>query len=181
MSPPGDLQPKHVAAPIFFGIDGYYLRTLVCILFVTAAGILLMIAAFSYFRNSAFVRRASYVQGKVVQLEERRGEGGSYFRAIFEFRDAAGAVYTVRDSVGSYPASYAVGDSVSVLFEPTDPKKAKLDSFNSLWGMSFVMGILGGVSLFFALIIYAITEFCIRRHSSRLANPTKSNAALASQ
>ena len=148
-----------------------YIRSLVHFLCLLAAGICLIIGAVSYFHNAAFVRGASRVQGMVVRVEEQRGhDGGSKFLSIFEFRDAAGTSHTIRDSVSSRPASHAVGDSVSVLFDPATPDTARLDSFPSLWGLCLVMMGLGVVSLFFSLALFIGTAIYRRMHMRRSPN-----------
>jgi hypothetical protein len=48
----------------------------------------------------------------------------------------------VSDS-GNNPASYSVGESVSLLYDPQHPEKASINSFTSLWLLPILLGILG--------------------------------------
>ena len=54
---------------------------------------------------------------------------------------------------GSRPAPYDIGDGVDVLYDPKDPRDARIDSFRGLWLGAAIAGSLG---LFFAGIAWLI-------------------------
>jgi len=52
-------------------------------------------------------------------------------------------------TIRAYPAKYAVGDAVRVLYEADCPEQARIRSFHALWFICFLFGGLG--LLFFAV------------------------------
>jgi hypothetical protein len=55
--------------------------------------------------------------------------------------------------VGSSPPAYEVGERVTILYDPTSPKEAKINSFGELWLWPLLLGILGGLDLLTGLFL----------------------------
>ncbi len=87
-------------------------------------------------------------------IEQKDKDEGTVYFPVFTFTDAQGTVHTIHSSSGSSPPDYEVGDSVPVLYSPNDPENAKIDSFFSVWGISLITGILGGIYLPAGLIVW---------------------------
>ena len=97
--------------------------------------------------TQAFLAVAIGADGTVVRLEyERSGSdsGGAYY-PIVQFLLRTGETIEFRSSVGSSPPSYRRGEAVRVLYDPTAPESAEIDSFFSLWFGPIVLGFLGSV------------------------------------
>ncbi len=78
--------------------------------------------------------------GTVVRLNEQSdGEGGccTYVPVIdFNVNDQ---VYTFEGDNASYPPAYAVGEQVSVLYDPTNPNTAQIDSLFERWAFPVII------------------------------------------
>jgi Protein of unknown function (DUF3592) len=116
--------------------------------FLIASGaICLLVALISALYFWHFVRTASHADGKIIRMIEQQDNDGTAYFPVFTFRDAQGAEHTIHSSSGSFPPDYEVGDTVPVLYSPTDPTNAKIGSLFSVWGISLITGILGGIDL----------------------------------
>ena len=94
-----------------------------------------------------FLAVAKSADGTVVRLEYERSSsssGGAYY-PIVRFLLRTGETFEFRSSVGSSPPSYRRGESVRVLYDPTAPESAEIDSFFSLWFAPILLGFLGSV------------------------------------
>lgn len=85
-----------------------------------------------------------------------------------EFSTASGESVSFRGSVCSKPPAYAVGERVRVLYPPTAPASARIDSFRENW---FVSLVLGGIGAGFVLIGSALVlpPLLARRRARALA------------
>lgn len=86
-------------------------------------------------------RNSTSVSGIVIGLEKRvfnPGSAGVYCPTI-EFTASSGEAIRFESSFGTMPASYKVGDAVTVFYNPSNPKEAEIDSGISKW---FVPGCL---------------------------------------
>ncbi|MEI5102809.1 DUF3592 domain-containing protein [Streptomyces sp. PmtG] len=116
--------------------------------------------------SASFLMDAERVQGKVVALEGRGGgdvgpvDDTAY--PVVEFRSADGAVHTFRDSAGSSPPAYEVGERVEVLYHADSPGDARIKGFLSLWLLPVI---LGGIGLIFTGIGTAFALVARRRSS----------------
>ncbi|AZQ75287.1 DUF3592 domain-containing protein [Streptomyces luteoverticillatus] len=108
-----------------------------------AVGVLCLVVGLVFAGVSvSFLTDAKRARGTVVALD--RQVDAAY--PVVEFTPAGGTPRKFRDSAGSDPASYEVGERVEVLYRPGSPKDARINGFLSLW-----LGplILGGVGLAF--------------------------------
>jgi hypothetical protein len=98
------------------------------------AAILAVYSAYDTYRVSRDWKSAT---ASVVDLEAvgRRG-----FSPVLEF-SFNDSTYRFRSNVASSPAPYAIGEDVEILFDPTDPVHAVIDSF----GDRYVGVIVGGI------------------------------------
>ena len=91
---------------------------------------------------------ATHATGQVVALEEDR-EGGA--APVVEFTPAEGSTVRFRGSVFTTPSAFAVGESVTVLYDPHRPEAASIDSVTEQWFCPAMAGFFGGVALLVAL------------------------------
>ncbi len=123
-----------------------------------------------------FLAVAKGTDGSVVRLEyERSGSksGGSYY-PIVRFLLRTGETIEFSSSVGSNPPSYRRGEPVRVLYDPTAPESAEIDSFFSLWFAPILLGFLGSVFSAFGVgywgwcIARVRREAWLARHGRRI-------------
>lgn len=135
-------------------------------IFLGVAGIMLAIAAFSAFNAVRTQSREQSAPGQVVALVASRtrdsntGEIKAYTYPVVEFAAPGQPLQTVQMSVGSWPPAYAEGDSVTVLYDPQQPRNARIKSFSStllLWLLPVLSTVLGGsflIATLFAIKVW---------------------------
>ena len=95
--------------------------------------------------------------GAVTDLIAGSGsDGDTVYYPRVRFVTQSGDVIEFTSSSGTSPPAFEVGEAVSVLYEPTSPGNARINSFFQLWllpiilgGMGSVFGIIGGAGLIF--------------------------------
>lgn len=132
------------------------MKTLTVLKYVCAlVGVGLLIGAgVSLAHTRSFLAQASRTQGTVVALLPRFSNNSSNssnstsptFAPMVRFSHN-GQVIDFTSSASSNPPSYRVGESVPVLYLPTPPFQARIDSFFSLWGTGAILGGLGVIFL----------------------------------
>jgi hypothetical protein len=105
-----------------------------------------------------FLHNSTRVAGEVVALKERydsKSESIQY-APVFRFAASDGKAYTIASKISTDPASFAVGDTIEVLYRQNDPQTARINSFWQMWLVSTVLvcigvalGLLGWVLLIF--------------------------------
>ncbi|GGZ86903.1 DUF3592 domain-containing protein [Streptomyces bluensis] len=114
----------------------------------------------------SFLVDAERARGTVVALEWRnddhngasrktRGNNRPAAYPVVEFTSAEGTPRKFRDSTGSNPPSYEVGEEVEVLYRADSPEDARIKGFASLWLLPLVFGgiglLIGGIGTVVAL------------------------------
>lgn len=103
-------------------------------------GIMCGLAGLIAFTSSrAFVTRARRARGVVVSLSDDR-TGTTYATVHFRTADREDVTFTTR--LTGAPSRRRVGQKLRVLYLPTHPRRARLDSFRSLWLPSLLFGTL---------------------------------------
>ena len=130
------------------------------------AGIMLLVAGTSAFNALAKISREESAPGRVVDMIERRQYVNEqdriveeYYYPVVEYVSNDGKRHTVQLSEGSNPASYEVGDEVTVLYEPEHPLDARIKSFGSsalMWVLPSITGILGVAFLVAVLVVWKV-------------------------
>ena len=122
-------------------------------------------------RTVQFKKTAVEVQGAVIELKEGSSSDHSHpvYYPIIRYADTAGQEHTLYSGTGSFPPAYAVGDRVSVLYNPANPKDAKVNSFSDLWLLPLILGILGGFDLLVGLFLFFGVPFIVGWAEKRAA------------
>jgi hypothetical protein len=130
------------------------------------AGIMLLVAGISSFNAIAKISREASAPGRVVDMIERRQYVNEqdriveeYYYPVVEYVSSDGKRHTVQLSEGSNPASYEIGDEVTVLYEPEHPLDARIKSFDSsalMWVLPVITGILGLAFLVAVLAVWKV-------------------------
>lgn len=114
--------------------------------FLGLAGIA-MLAGSVWLSNDTreFVASAEVADGKVVELNYQSSSDGGAYYPVVRFKPVGGVEIEFESGLGSSPASYDRGESVSVLYDPSDPDNAEINSFMALWFAPIVVGFMGTV------------------------------------
>jgi hypothetical protein len=102
------------------------------------------------------ISREMEAPGRVVEMITRRDEqGNEFYYPVVAFALADGSRRTVQMAEGSWPPAYAVGDEVTVLYDPEKPLEARMKSTSgtvSLWIWTLVSGILAAAFILATLL-----------------------------
>lgn len=117
-----------------------------------ALGVVLLV------RYRQFLARALRVPGVVVTLIASRSSssgpgrsnGGITYRPVFRFQTYEGMDVEVTSNTGSNPPPAREGEQVNVLYDPADPRKARLDKFGQRGGF------IGWIFVAFGVVFTAI-------------------------
>jgi hypothetical protein len=122
----------------------------------------------------SFVVDAERAPGTVVDLKWQQSHSSSSRKSggnkqpmaypAVDFTSADGKPREFRDSTGSNPPSYGVGDRVEVLYRADDPADARINGFLSLWLLPLIFS---GIGLLVAGIGTAVALVSRRRSRSR--------------
>lgn len=97
-----------------------------------------------------FVRAAERASGVVTKIVGKRGARGmTLYHPVVRFRPAEGVdefVFTAKP--GLWPSPFAVGDEVTVAYDPDAPEQAMIVSFWTLWFLPAAMAALGLACVF---------------------------------
>jgi hypothetical protein len=103
-------------------------------------------ALFWYQSVKSFVAGASLAQGTVVELSRSQsGSDSPTYRPVVRFNAPNGQAVEFTSSMGSNPPSYRKGETVEVLYTPSDPQHAMINGFLPLWGGPLIVGGMGSV------------------------------------
>ena len=101
--------------------------------------------------NWNYVSHAGRADGVVIENQEHLGYSRSshrrliFYRPVFEFYDANGAVHRAVEKSGSRPPMWSVGDKVGVLYDKKNPDLARIDSWKTIWMWPVVLVVCGAV------------------------------------
>jgi len=117
------------------------------ILFSVAGLAICTLAASLLIETLHFRTNALSTAGIVTQLQQsttgRPGNSSTDYATVVEFYDRSHRLHTYTSSTGSSPPSYAVGQRVSIMYDPANPSSARIDNFGDMWLSSVLLGSLG--------------------------------------
>lgn len=131
--------------------------------FGTIGLVFLTVALFSARSDYAFRKGAVSTTGTVVDLERSGGNDNTY-KPVFEFVDRNDRKHRGVGSVASSPPAFHRGEEVRVLYNPSDPEGARLDSFLENW---FLPVLFGGMGTLFAGVAAGCGLIAWRRRQTR--------------
>ena len=101
----------------------------------------------------------------VIQSEKSQGtliEFDSKYAPVVEFRDSLGNLHQFTSKLTSFPPVGRVGDEINILYNPSKPNKAKINSFLEIWFFAIVFGGLGIIQFFVFWGLSTLTKRSIR-------------------
>jgi hypothetical protein len=91
--------------------------------------------------------------GEVIEL---RREGDMY-APVVRFKLVDGEERTVKDLASGAP-DFALGDRVTILYMPQDPRDFRIDTFDRLWGSAIIVTLFGAFWLMFGMVAWALSQ-----------------------
>ena len=144
---------------------------------LSSALVLLALGGSCYGRAVRFKKTAAEAQGTVIELRADSGNHGTTFYPIIKFADQTGHGHTLYSSTGSYPPAYEVGERVSVLYDPANPKDARINSFVGLWLWPLILAVMGGLDVLTGLFLFFGVPLIIAWAERRAAERPPQQAA----
>jgi len=123
---------------------------------------------FSYLRSNLILENGVHTIGKVTQVfRDIHAKRPDYYFPIIDFQNEEKKNYSFKSDVGyTSPGEYQVGQTVSIIYNPSNPTEAKIDSFIGIWWSTILPILIGfifsslGVAIYFeARKKYNLTEF----------------------
>lgn len=140
--------------------------------FMIIGGLMLVAALWFYQHTQQFLQTATQAEGIVVAFVESRQANSKtiQYAPVVRYVAQDGREIEFKSSVSSYPAGYELGEKVPLFYLASEPEKAKLSAYFSLWGGATILGILGAVffSIGAAIMLFA-------KHSNRNEAYLKTN------
>lgn len=112
------------------------------------------IAYYLYNQEVNFLKISLPAQGVVIGLAEHvdSESNDSAYSPVVEFTTKKGETSQFESNIQSNPPSYRKGDQVPVLYDPSNPSRAHIDS---PWDSWLTCGIIGGIGgIFFIVTIF---------------------------
>src|SRR4051812_70380 len=113
----------------------------------TAVGLAMLAGALYWFQATrSFIAGAALAPGTVIDLEaSRSSDSSTTWRPVVRFSLPGGQTVQFSSGMSSNPPGYRKGEQVEVLYQPSQPYNAKLNSFGPLWGGALLVGGMGAV------------------------------------
>jgi hypothetical protein len=117
--------------------------------FIPLGLLLLLGAAWTVSSTRTWLAHAVEVEGKVIEMVRTRDrENTTYlFAPVVRFQTVEGATVEFESMVRSNPPGYRTGQTVTVFYDPDEPRSAAIKGFFSLWMMPMILGFIGSVFL----------------------------------
>jgi hypothetical protein len=132
----------------------------VSIIFFIVGFVLLCVAGFLTWRTSRFTERAQSTTGTVTALvPDHNSNGKTTYAPVFSFKAADGKTYSITSSASNNPPAFNVNDDVTVLYDPSNPSGARIDSTFQLWGAPMILGSVGA----FMVAMASVFTLTLRR------------------
>jgi hypothetical protein len=125
---------------------------------------------FAYRSNQQFLQSSLKSKGTVTSLDLRHSSDSSSYHPVVQFRTLKNQIINFTSSVGSNPASYQVGETVEVNYDPTNPNSAKINDFSSNWLTVLILSVMGTVFSSLGLILPVNTIRLSRKKKWLLEN-----------
>jgi len=129
---------------------------------------LLGVAVFLAIDTRHDIATAVRADGIVTDLIVDSDSDSDTYHPHVRFVTARGEAVEFTSSVGSNPAGFDIGEHVIVLYDPSNPQDARIDSFVQLWFVPLIVG-------FFGLVFATpggVASIVLLRWSRRPSGPT---------
>jgi Protein of unknown function (DUF3592) len=127
-------------------------------LIVAGAGLFLL-GAHLHKKTVLFLDTADRAQGVVVEMVSNHSSDSITWSPVVEF-EAGGRKQRFKDSMGSNPPSYRTGERVGVLYDPANPRDARID--RGRWNTAIPL-LVGG----FGALLLVLGSWMMLKRASR--------------
>lgn len=120
-------------------------KLLLTFVFLASGLAFLGVAGWLYFQENQFAINALAAEGQVIGLAESidSENGAISYAPIVRFQTEGGRMFDFQSPYYASPPAYEIGQSVSVLYPPENPRDAVLQGAGNL--MVLIFAIVGGI------------------------------------
>ena len=117
--------------------------------FIPIGALLVLGAAWTAISTKTWISHAVEVKGSVIEMVRMRDSDntGYLFAPVVRFQTVEGNTVEFEYGLRSNPPAYRTGQTVSVLYDPGEPRSAAIHGFFSLWLMPIILGFIGTIFL----------------------------------
>jgi len=105
------------------------------------------IGLYLFINTNNFLSHAFHAQGTVIALLQHSDDQSNTYYPEILFTDKNGRSIDFYSNYSSNPPEYVKGDKVNLLYDPQNPRNAKVDSFTTLWLLPIVAFVVSIISL----------------------------------
>ena len=102
-------------------------------------------ACFVFANTLVFLKTAIPASGTVVELLPVKSDESTTYQPLVTFNDKKGTKIEFASGNSSNPPSYDVGEKVEVLYNPINPKNAKIKGFYTIWLGGVILAVAGAI------------------------------------
>lgn len=114
--------------------------------------ICLTVSVVNCFQTKGFLGSAIKANGVISALKNTHGEHGTSYAPVVRFEDASKITHEVTSRFSSSPPGFSVGEKVEVLYQPSDPDNARINTFWQVWGPTLLSAMIGGGFMLVSLL-----------------------------
>ncbi|MFN0021392.1 MAG: DUF3592 domain-containing protein [Pirellulaceae bacterium] len=92
------------------------------------------------------------VSATILRYQKRKGTEGIFFHPVYRFPTMDGQTRVAISSWGSWRKPWARGETVTVRYCPTNPRRSEIQSFGNTWGFVLTFFALGLMFLAIAFL-----------------------------
>ncbi len=120
-------------------------KLLLTLIFLASGLAFLGVAGWLYLQESQFAINALTTEGRVIGLAESidSENGSTSYAPIVRFQTEGGRVFDFQSPYYTSPPAYQIGQNVTVLYPPENPREAVLKGAGNL--MILIFAIVGGI------------------------------------
>ncbi len=101
--------------------------------------ILIVFAIILLNRSLSFLRNSERTIATVIELERNNAFDGDTYNPIFKFKTSLGKEVIYKHFVSSSPATWYIGETATVVYDPGDPSDAKLLTYFGAFSWTIVL------------------------------------------
>lgn len=141
--------------------------------FIPIGLLLLLGATWAVSSTKTWLAHAVEAEGKVIELVRRRDSEntGYLFAPVVRFQTMEGRTVEFESSLRSNPPAYRTGQTVSVFYDPDEPRSATIKGFFSLWLMPVILGFIATVFLIVGTAMVVMSGWAGRFFAQHTPSP----------
>jgi len=108
--------------------------------FLFLIGLFLAYSAYNqYQKTKSLLEKGIKTTAVVTKFSTHQSDGSTMYTPVFEFKDRSQNKRTFKSGISSSPPAYEIGEKVQLIYDHTNPEKARTISFWGLYRWSVIL------------------------------------------